>query len=126
MVLQIDLSMVVRARIRLPVFSLPCLYQIFCFSVIHAPHFSSSFSYNVRTPVFFMRRIYASSIHALRPVSSFMYQLGSIHLCTASCFPFYVSTRLCSFMRYILPLFLCISQASFIIALHSASPCMYH
>ena len=36
--LQVDPSMVVRARIRLPVFPSPCLYQIFCFvrAVIHA------------------------------------------------------------------------------------------
>ena len=147
--LQVDPSIVVRACIRPPVFSLPCLYQIFCFGVIHAPHFSSSpsynvqapvlfirrilslpclyhqifcfgvihaphcsssFSYNVRAPVFFTRRIYDSSIHALHPVSPFMYQPGFIHSCAASCLSFHGSARLHSFMHCILPLLVCISH----------------
>ena len=110
--LQVDPSIVVCARIRFPVFSLPCLYQIFCFGVIHAPHCSScsSFSYNVRAPVFFTRRIYDSSIHALHPVSPFMYQPGFIHSCAASCLSFHGSARLHSFMHCILPLLVCISH----------------
>ncbi len=101
------------------------IYQILCFGVIHALRCSSSFPYNVRTPIFFMLRIYASSIHALHLVSPFMYQPGFIHSCAAFCLFFHVSARLYSLMRCVLPLFSCISQASFIHALHSAYLCMY-
>lgn len=117
--LQVDFSIVIHACIRLLVFSLLCLYQIFCFGVIYALHISSSFLYNMRTPVFFMCCIYTSSNHALRLVFLFMYQLGFIQSYAVFCFLFYISTRLCLFICYILPFFLCISQALFIHALHS-------
>ena len=51
--------------------------------------------------------------------------LRFIHSCVASCFSFHVSARLYSFMRCILPLLSCISQALFIHALRPASPFMY-
>ncbi len=113
---QVDPSMVVRAyirlpvfwRIRLPVFSLPC-------------HVSDSlFRRNSCTALLFFLLIqYADSylLHASH--------LHFIHSCVASCFSFHVSARLYSFIRFVLPLFSCISQSSFIHALHSASPCIY-
>ena len=55
--LQVDPSIVVLARIMLPVFSLPCLYQICLFGVDHSPHFFSSPSYNVQASVLYIRRI---------------------------------------------------------------------
>ncbi len=131
--MQVDPSMVVRAcirlpvflRIRLPVFSLPCLYQILYFGITHSPRCFSSFSYKVRTPILFMLCIYALSIHSFHLVSPFIYQPGFLHSCASSCLFIHVSAGLYSFMRCILPLLLCISQASFIHALHSASPCIY-
>ena len=139
--------MVVRARIRLPVFSLPFLYQILCFSVVHAPHCFPSPSYNVQAPVFFTRRILSlpclyhqifcfGVIHAARCSSSFPYNVQTpvffMHCIYASSIhalhlvsPFMYQPGFIHSCVAFLPLFSCISQASFIHALHSASPCMY-
>ncbi len=114
--LQVDPSIVVRAcirllvfwRIRLPVFSLQC-------------HVSDSlFQRNSCTALLFFLLIQCADSYLLHAS-----HLRFIYSCVASCFSFHVSARLYSFMRCILPLLSCISQASFIHALHSASPCMY-
>ena len=123
--LQVDPSMVVHAYIRLPVFSLPCLYQILCFGVVHAPHRFPSPSYNVQAPVFFTYCFSLSYLYhqifcfgvipAPRCFSSFLYNVRT---------PVF-------FMRCILFFLSCINQALFIYAMHPASlfiyqPCFIH
>lgn len=91
--LRVDPSLVVPARIRLPAFPSPCLHQIFCFR--YSIHSCTTF------------------IHESHPYSFMRY----IHSCvTLHLFiPFHISTTyvLHSFMRLIYP------QTSFIHGIHS-------
>ncbi len=110
--LQVDPSMMVRARIWLPVFSLPCLYQMLCFGIVHAPHYFPSPSYDLQAPVFFTCRIF--------PLPYLYHQIfcfGVIYAprCSFS-FPYNVRTP---------AFFMVCIYASSIHALHLVSPFMY-
>lgn len=57
--MQVDFSMMVRTCVRIPVFSLLFLYQIFCFSIVNALHCFFSPLYNIQALVFFIRCIFS-------------------------------------------------------------------
>lgn len=138
--MQVDLNIVVHAYIRLPVFFLPFLYQIFYFSVVHAPHYFLSPLYNVQAPIFFTCRIISISClyhqifcfsvtHTLRFSFFFSYNMQIFvffmhYIYTSFIYALHLVSSLMYQLDFIhscaafLPLFLCIEQASFIYALH--------